>query len=132
MVIFPLVYWKIVTLVSNDNVHIQLDQLFLNTGKGTISGSRWTNETTLQDMIQLYGILMMVDMPLFPGATYTAYWTYGLPMFPWTNILTLRRFNQFRSILHLNSNATEVCPAQDASFYEYPQEDIGYVLYARL
>jgi hypothetical protein len=51
--------------------------------------------------------MMMVLFPL-PGATYTSYWTYGSPMFPWTNNITLRRFKQLRSVLQFNSNTTEV------------------------
>jgi hypothetical protein len=49
--------------------------------------------------------MMMIMFPL-NGATYTAYWICGSPMFQWTN--TLRRFKQVRSFLHFNSNATEV------------------------
>jgi hypothetical protein len=59
-------------------------------------------------MLHFYGILMMMVMfPLY-GSSYTAYWIYGSPMFPWKNNITLRRFKQLHSVLHFNLNSTEV------------------------
>jgi hypothetical protein len=108
MSIFPLIYWKIISRETNDNAHMKLQQQFTMMGKHTISGSRWTHDTTFKEILQFYGILMMMVLFPLPGATYTAYWTYGSPMFPWTNTITLRQFKQLRSVLHFNSNATEV------------------------
>jgi hypothetical protein len=108
MFIFPLIYWKIISRETNDNAHMNIEQQFATTGKHTISGSRWTHDTTFKEILQFYGILIMMVLFPLPGATYTAYWTYGSPMFPWTNTITLRRFKQLRSVLHFNVNATEV------------------------
>jgi hypothetical protein len=93
----------------NDNAHMKLGQQFDMTRKRTIYESRWTHDTICKEILQFYGILMMMVLFHLPGATYTAYWSYGSPMFPRTNTITLRRFKQLlRSVLHLNSNATEV------------------------
>jgi hypothetical protein len=51
--------------------------------------------------------MMMVLFPL-PCATYAAYLTYAYIMFTWTNTITLHRFKKLRSVLHFNSNLTEV------------------------
>jgi hypothetical protein len=106
MSIFPLIYWKTISREMNYNAHMKLEQQLSTTGKRTIYGARWTHDTTFKDILQLYGILMMMVMFPLPGATCTAYWRYGSPMFPWTNTITLRRFKQLRSVLHFNSNAT--------------------------
>jgi hypothetical protein len=108
MSIFPLIYWKIISRETNDNARMKLEQQFTTTGKRTISGSRWTHDTMFQEILQLYGILVMMVMFPLHGATYTSYWSYRSPMFPWTNTITLRRCNQLRSVFHFNSNATEV------------------------
>jgi hypothetical protein len=94
MSIFPLIYWKIIARESNDNAQTKLDLQFLKNGKQTISGCRWTNETTYTENLQFYGILMMMVFFPLPGATYTAYWTYASPMFTWTNMMTLCQFKQ--------------------------------------
>jgi hypothetical protein len=106
MSIFPLIYWKNSSCETNEKVHMKLQQQLAMMGKHTISGSRLTHDTTFKEILQLYGILMMMVMLPLPGATYTAYWTYGSPMFPWTTTITLRQFKQLRSVLHFNSNAT--------------------------
>jgi hypothetical protein len=106
MSIFPLIYWKIISRETNDNAHMKVEQQFSTTGKRTISGSRWTHDTTFQEILQLYGILMMVVVFPLPDATYTAYWSYSSSKFPWTNAITLRRCKQLHSVLHFNSNAT--------------------------
>jgi hypothetical protein len=82
-------------------------------GKRTISAARWTHDTTFQEIIQLYGFLMMMDIFTLPGATYNVYWSYGSLIFPWTNTITIWRFKKICSILQLNLNATEV-KGQDA------------------
>jgi hypothetical protein len=105
---FPLIYWKIISRETNDNAHMKLQQQFTMTGKHTISGSRWTHDTTFKEILQLYGILMMMVLVPLPSATYTSYWTYGSPMFPWTNTITLLRFKKLHSVLHFNLSATEV------------------------
>jgi hypothetical protein len=76
MSICPLIYWNIISCESNDNALIKLDQQFTKIGKHTISRSRF------QKILQLYGILMMMVLFPLPGATYTAYWSYGSPKFP--------------------------------------------------
>jgi hypothetical protein len=76
MSIFPLIYWNIISRETNDNTHMKLEQQFATTGKHTISGSRWTHDTTFKEILQFYGILMMMVMFPLHGATYTAYWTY--------------------------------------------------------
>jgi hypothetical protein len=108
MSIFPLIYWKIISRETNDNAHMNLEQQFATTGKHTISGSRWTHNTIFKEILQFNGILMMMVLFPLPGATYTSYWTYVSPLLPWTNTITLRRFKQLHSVLHFNSNATEV------------------------
>jgi hypothetical protein len=90
MSIFPFIYWKIISRETNDNANMKLEQQFTTTGKRTISGSRWTHDTTFMEILQFYGILMMMVLLPLHGATYTAYWRYGSPMFSWTNTITLR------------------------------------------
>jgi hypothetical protein len=70
MSIFPLIYWKIIYRETNDNAHVKLEQQFATTGKRTISGSRWTRHTTFQEILQFYGIPMMMVMFHLPGAAY--------------------------------------------------------------
>jgi hypothetical protein len=108
MSIFPLIYWKIISHEMNEDAHMKLEQQFDTTGKRTISGSRWTHDTAFREILQFYRVLMMMILFPLPGATYTAYWSYGSPMFPRTNTIALRRFKQLRSALHFNSNTTEV------------------------
>jgi hypothetical protein len=107
MSIFPLIYWKIISHEMNEDAHMKLEQQFDTTGKRTISGSRWTHDTAFREILQFYRVLMMMILFPLPGATYTAYWSYGSPMFPRTNTIALRRFKQLRSALHFNLNATE-------------------------
>jgi hypothetical protein len=73
MSIFPLIYSKIISRETHDNARMKLEQQFATTGKHTISGSRWTHDTTFKEIIKLYGILMMMVLFPLPGATYTAY-----------------------------------------------------------
>jgi hypothetical protein len=107
MSIFPLIYWKVIARESNDNAQMKLNLQFLKNGKRTISGCRWTHETTYTEILQFYGILMMIVLFPLPRETCTAYWTYASPMFTWTNMMTLSRFKQLRSVLHFNSNLTK-------------------------
>jgi uncharacterized protein (DUF1684 family) len=89
MSIFPLIYRKIIAHELNDNAQIKIDLQFQKNGKMTISGARWMHDTTYKDILQFYGIpMMMVFFPL-PGAIYTAYWTHAPPMFTCTNMMTL-------------------------------------------
>jgi hypothetical protein len=90
MSIFPLIYRKIISRETNDNAHMKLEQQFTMTGKYIISGSRRTHDTTFKEILQFYGILLMMVLLPLPGAIYTSYWSYGSPMFPWTNTITLR------------------------------------------
>jgi hypothetical protein len=94
MPIFPLMYWKLIARELNDNIQTKLDLKFLKNGKRTISGCRWTHETTYTEIFKFYGILIIMVLFLLPGATYTSYWTYASPIFTWTNMTTLRRFKQ--------------------------------------
>jgi hypothetical protein len=80
--IFPLIYWKIISRETNDNTHVNLEQQFTRTGKRTTSGSMCTHDTTFQEILPFYGILMMMVLFPLPVATYTAYLIYGSPMFP--------------------------------------------------
>jgi hypothetical protein len=119
--IFSLIYWKIIARESNDNAQTKFDLQFLKNGKRTISGCHWTHDTRYTEILQFYGILMMMVLSPLPGATNTAYWTYASPMFTWTNMMTLHRFNQLRSVLYFNSNLTEErggCLAQDTAVVE--------------
>jgi hypothetical protein len=68
----------------------------------------YPDDTTFQEILQFYGILMMGVMFPLHDTTWTACWSYGSPMFQWTNNITLRQFKQIRSVLHFNSDATEV------------------------
>jgi hypothetical protein len=108
MSIFPLIYRKIISRETNDSAHINLEHQLATSCNRAISGSRWTHDTPFQKILQFYGILMMVVLFPFPGATYIIYWRYGSPMFPSTNTITIRRFKQLHSVLHFNSNMTEV------------------------
>jgi hypothetical protein len=56
---------------SNNNAQMKLDLQLLKNGKRTISGSRWTNGTMYTEIIQFYGILMMMLLFPLPGATYS-------------------------------------------------------------
>jgi hypothetical protein len=66
------------------------------------------------DILQFHEILIrMVLFPL-PCATYPSYWTYASPIFTWTNMMTIRRFKQLRTVLHFNLNIMEVKGRDDA------------------
>jgi hypothetical protein len=54
MSIFPLIYWKIISREMNDNAHMKLEQQVATAGKRTISGSRWTSNTTFQEILQCF------------------------------------------------------------------------------
>jgi hypothetical protein len=108
MSIFPLVYWKIVAEQINEYAALHSKHQFLKNGKRTISGAKRAHDTTYQEIIHFYGLLIFMCLYPFPGATYTVYWDYGYPLFPWTMTMQIRRFQQLRSVLHFNSNDAEV------------------------
>jgi hypothetical protein len=54
MSISPLINWKIIARESNDNSQIKLDLQFKKNGNRTISGSRWTQDTTYIEILQFY------------------------------------------------------------------------------
>jgi hypothetical protein len=76
MSIPPLIYLKIISRELTENAQIKLELQFKKMGKRTISGCRWTHHATFIEILQFYGIFMMMALFPLPGALYTAYWTY--------------------------------------------------------
>jgi hypothetical protein len=91
MSIFPLVYWKIISEQTNKYAALRLKEQFLKNGKRTISGAKWAHDTTYQEIIHFYGLLIFMCLYLLHVATYTTYWDYGSPMFPGTRMMQIRR-----------------------------------------
>jgi hypothetical protein len=81
MLIFPLVYWKIISRETNENSKEQLAMQVSKNRRRTISGARWTHDTNYQDIMGFYAILIQIVVFPLPGA--------------------------IRSVLHFNSNSSE-------------------------
>jgi hypothetical protein len=73
MLIFYLIHWNIIAEQTNEYAEWRMEQQFLNNGKRTISRSKWDHDTTYQEIINFYGMLIFMCLFPFPGATYTAY-----------------------------------------------------------
>jgi hypothetical protein len=66
-----------------------------------------------------FGILLQMCLFPLPGNSCVLYWAHGAVVFPFINKMPLQRFQQIRSVLHLNNNQTipltddtlqKVCP----------------------
>jgi hypothetical protein len=79
-----------------------------------ICGSRWKENITLQEMMVFFGILIKMVLRPTPGQSYTACWD-DQAWHPYTSAMTLRRFQQIRSVLHFNDNS-KMLGSQDAAF----------------
>jgi hypothetical protein len=113
MSIFPLAYWKIIAEQTNKYAEWWMEQQFLNNDKRTLSGAKSSCDTTYQEIVKFYAVLIFMWLFLLTGANYTTYWEYGSPMFLWTTTTQIRIFKQLCSVLHFNSNEVEF-PGKEA------------------
>ena len=72
--------------------------------RNCISGAKWDRDITLQEMMVFFGILLKMVLHPTPGRCYTKSWT-DTNMHPYTKAMSLRRFQQIRSVLHFNDNS---------------------------
>jgi hypothetical protein len=86
MSIFPIIYWKIIVEQTNEYSEWPMEQQFLKNGKRTLFGAKLAHDTTDQEIIHFYGMLIFMCLFLLPGANYTAYCDYA-PMLLWTTTM---------------------------------------------
>jgi hypothetical protein len=70
---------------------------------GFISGNPWSSELTLTELMTFISILLEMTLHPTPGRSYVHMWT-NQSLYPFTKHITITRFRQLRSIIHLNNN----------------------------
>ena len=73
-------------------------------GTRKISGARWKEDISFEEMMVFWGILIKMTLRPTPGQCYTSCWN-DQRWHPYTNKMDLRRFQQIRSVLHLNDES---------------------------
>ena len=100
MAFVPMKIFKAMVYFSNIYAHGVME----NNNTNTISGALWTNDVTLKEMMTFWGILIHMCLRPTPGQTYVSCWS-NYSWHPYTRNMPLRRFQQIRSVLHLNDNS---------------------------
>ena len=93
----PVRMFQAIAAFSNQYAH----QVMKESGRNMISGAKWSNDITLQEIMIFFGILIHMTMRPTPGQTYTYCWD-DRDWHPYTMHMPLRRFQQIRAVIHFN------------------------------
>ena len=93
----PFSMFKSITIYSNAYAHAVMEK----SEKRTICGARWPADITINEMMKFFGLLFSMVLRPTPGSPYTSCWN-DPGWHPYTIHLSLRRFQQIRSVLHFN------------------------------
>ena len=93
----PFSMFKSITIYSNAYAHAVMKK----SGKRTICGARWPADISINEMMKFFGLLFSMALRPTPGSPYTFCWS-DPGWHPYTVHLSLRRFQQIRSVLHFN------------------------------
>ena len=100
MAFVPIKIFKAMVYYSNLYGHSVMEKNNTN----TISGALWSSDIILREMMAFWGILIFMCLRPTPGQTYVSCWS-NYAWHPYTKHMLLRRFQQIRSVLHLNDNS---------------------------
>ena len=104
--------FKSIAIFSNAYAHKCMEE----SGRHKIAGGRWVHDISFSEIMQFFGILFHMVLRPTPGNSYTVCWN-DQQWHPYTAYMSLRRFQQIRSVLHFNEivnpTATQV---KDALF----------------
>lgn len=106
----PLEFWKLVVFETNKYAANTL------VGSPTVN---WVTRLTLNELFTFLGILIKMTMRPTPGQTYTNCWQEKM-WHPYTDRMTLRRFQAIRSMLHLSENGFAEESSNDALYKVRP------------
>eukprot|EP00978_Attheya_sp_CCMP212_P011485 scaffold28330_cov35-Attheya_sp.AAC.3 len=78
-----------------------------------ISGHPWSHDLTLQELMTFMSILIEMTLHPTPGRAYTYRWMNDT-LYPFTRAMSITRFHQIRSIIHLCDNESDSNKTKDA------------------
>ena len=106
----PIPIWETMLKESNRFAHQKCNESVNN----WISGHPWSHDLNLTELMTFISILVEMTLHPTPGRSYTHMWKHE-DRYPFTKSMTITRFRQVRSILHLcNNELAESDPNQKA------------------
>ena len=111
----PLKMFRGIAMYSNAYAH----DVMSKKGKPEISGARWASDITITEIMKFFGLLLHMVMRPTPGSSYPYCWM-DPGWHPYTAHMTLRRFQQIRSVLHFNYNLAPGAKVNDALYKVRP------------
>ena len=111
----PLKMFRGISMYSNAYAH----DVMAKKGKPEISGARWASDITITEIMKFFGMLLHMVMRPTPGSSYPHCWT-DPGWHPYTAHMTLRCFQQIRSVLHFNYNLAPGAKVNDALYKVRP------------
>jgi Transposase IS4 len=116
----PLKIFNLFAVYSNMYAH----DVMAKQKDNKISGSRWDHDIDLQEMMTFWGILFKMVLRPTPGQPYTSCWDDKM-WHPYTEAMSLRRFQQIRSVLHFN-NPNKAVGSNDAVFKARQPRNVAF------
>ena len=111
----PLKMFRGIAMYSNAYAY----DVMTKKGKPEISGGRWVSDITISEIMKFFGILLHMVMRPTPGSSYPHCWS-DPGWHPYTSHMTLRRFQQIRSVLHFNYNLAPGVTVNDSLYKVRP------------
>ena len=106
----PLSVFNSIAFFSNLYAHHVIE----SSENGNVSGKRWEQDITINEIMKFFGILLKMVLRPTPGQSYPFCWN-DAQWHPYTTLMKLRRFQQIRSVLHFNDNSN-IDGSKDAAF----------------
>lgn len=110
----PLKLFKSMVFYSN----MYADSVMEKSGTQLISGSKWHGDILIGEMMSFFGILIKMVLRPTPGQSYVLAWTQP-EWHPYTKLMSKRRFQQIRSVFHVNDNS-KMATSHDSLFKVRP------------
>jgi Transposase IS4 len=95
----PMMFWD--KLVYESNTYAE--QRMREQGQRIISGAAWKAPISLNEMMCFFGLLIKFTCFQIHGRSYEAAWRFSA-FHPYVSNMSLSRFRQIRSVLHLSDN----------------------------
>ena len=96
----PLSVFNSIAFFSNLYAHHVIE----SSKNGNVSGKRWEQDLTINEIMKFFGILLKMVLRPTPGQSYPFCWN-DAQWHPYTTLMKLRRFQQIRLVLHFNDNS---------------------------
>ena len=95
----PIPIWETMVEYSNINAQQKKDAH----PRHWISGHPWKKDLCLEELMTFFSIMFEMTLHPTPGREYSHMWTKQT-FYPFTTSMSITRFRQIRSVIHLNNN----------------------------